>query len=225
VAAISRGKIGALLLSGGTLAIAATTALEVLTAPYSPAVRAYPLNGFVHVAKVVAVVALVTGLFVIRSHLYRSLGLVGSTAAVTLAAATVVGAVPYSLAEASLDPALSPAAANEQLDAIYAAHPWIGSLAMALPLVVICIPTLAVVVLRRRAVPRWAPITSLMAIPMAIASGVLVEAGFNVPHPPAWIYLGLSAYGLALTQRGPESQNGARRRTAARSLRSPAKAR
>jgi hypothetical protein len=225
VAEMSRPTVAALLLSGGAFGIAATTALEVLTAPYSPAVRFHQLNGVVHVVKVAAVVALILGLFAIRG-LRRSLGLVGSAAAVTLATAAALGGVPYSLAEASLDPSLSPAAANEQLDATYAAQPWIGGLAMAaLLLVVISIPTLAVVVLRRRALPRWAPIASLVAIPVAIAAGVLTEAGFNVPHPPAWIFLGLSAYGLALAQQGPESEKSGPSQTSVRPERPPSKAR
>jgi hypothetical protein len=226
VAAMSRRTVAALLLSGGAFGIAATTALEVLTVPYSPAVRFHQLNGVVHVVKVAAVVALILGLFAVRGHLRRSLGLVGSAAAVTLAIATALGAVPYSLVEALLDPSLSPVAANEQLDATYAAQPWIGGLAMAaLLLVVISIPTLAVVVLRRRALPRWAPIASLVAIPVAIAAGVLTEAGFNMPHPPAWIFLGLSAYGLAVAQQGPESEKSGRSQTSVRPERTPSKAR
>jgi hypothetical protein len=189
----------AALLSVGALGIAATTALEVLTAPYSPAVSAYPLNGVVHLAKVAAVGALVAGLLGFGAHCRDRLGRVGSGSIMTLAIATVLGAVPYSLAEASLDSSLDPAAANQQLDALYASSPWIGTVAMiALPLTVLSIVTLAVVVLRRGAVARWAPITSLAAIPVAIAAGALTDAGVLVPHAPAWIFLGLIAYGPAL---------------------------
>ncbi len=49
------------LLTGGALGIAVTTALEVVTAPYSPAVSAYAFNGVVHLLKVVAVVVFVVG--------------------------------------------------------------------------------------------------------------------------------------------------------------------
>jgi hypothetical protein len=41
-------------------------------------------------------------------------------------------------------------------------------------------------------------VTSLVAIPVGILAGVLGEAGWAVPHPPAWIFLGLAAYGPAL---------------------------
>jgi hypothetical protein len=53
-------------------------------------------------------------------------------------------------------------------------------------------------VLRRRALPRWAPVVSLLAIPVAVLAGVAGDAGLPVPHPPAWLFLGLSAYGVAL---------------------------
>ena len=113
-----------------------------------------------------------------------------------------LGAVPYSLAEATLDSGLTPAAANDRLDAIYADHFWIAGAGMvALPVILIGIVTLAVVVLRRRVLPAWAPIVSLLAIPVAVLSGVAGDAGIPLPHPPAWLFLGLSAYGIALLRR------------------------
>ncbi|CAA9399404.1 MAG: hypothetical protein AVDCRST_MAG75-2025 [uncultured Propionibacteriaceae bacterium] len=119
------------------------------------------------------------------------LGRVGSTAATVLALATPLGAVPYSLAEASLDPGMSPGAANEQLDTIYATHTWISLLAMVtLPLIVLSIITLGIVVLRRQLVLAWGPVASLCAIPISVAAGALAESGLPLPHPPAWIFLG-----------------------------------
>ena len=91
----------AALLGGGAVGIAATTALEVVTAPYSPAVIAYPLNGVVHLVKVAAVAAFVVGLLGFRAELRDRLGRVGSAAAAALAIASAFGAVPYSLAEAT----------------------------------------------------------------------------------------------------------------------------
>ena len=192
----------ATLVTAGALGVAVTTALELLTAPYSPVVRFYPLNGAVHVAKVVAVVAFATGMLMLAARLRDRLGSLGSTAMVVLGLATVVGAVPYSLAEAFLDGGLTPAAADERLEAIYAEHTWISTAAMiGLPLVVVGVVTLAVVVLRRRALPAWAPIAGLLSIPVAVLAGVAGEAGMPIPHPPTWIFLGLSAYGLAVLRR------------------------
>jgi hypothetical protein len=72
---------------------------------------------------------------------------------------------------------------------------------IAMPVALIALVTLAVVVLRHRLAPSWAPVASLATIPMAVLAGVLTEAGWAVPHPPAWIFLGLAAYGPALARR------------------------
>jgi hypothetical protein len=192
----------ALLLGGGALAVALTTAMEVVTAPYSPAVSAYWLNPAVHVLKVIAVLVVAAGLVglaTVGPGGGRRLGRVGSAAAVVLALATVAGAGPYSVVEARLDGGLTPAAADRELEVVYDAEPWISALAMvALPLVLLGLVALAVAVLRSRALPRWAPVVSLLSLPVAVLAGVLGEAGLPVPHPPAWLFLGLAAYGLAL---------------------------
>lgn len=204
-------RAAATLLTGGALGIAITTALEVATAPYSSAVSAYELNGPVHLVKVAAVLALVVGLMGFRARLRDRLGRVGAAAAATLAVAMPLGAVPYSIAEATLDPSLPPATANEQLDALYATHTWIGTLAMvALPLILLSIVVLGVVVLRRHAVPAWSAVVSLAAIPVGVAAGVLAEAGLLLPHPPAWIFLGLAAYGPALARAGAATDRSTR---------------
>jgi hypothetical protein len=189
------------LVTVGALGVAATTALEVLTSPYSPAVAAYPLNGFVHLAKVAALLSVTVGLLLLASRLRPRLGRVG-TGAMGAVGVAALGAVPYSLAEATLDGGLPPAAANDRLDAIYADHVWIAGAGMvALPLILLGIVTLGVVVLRRRALPAWAPIASLLAVPAAVLAGVAGDAGLPVPHPPTWLFLGLSAYGIALLRR------------------------
>jgi hypothetical protein len=188
----------AALATAGALGVAGTTALEVLTSPYSPSVQAYALNGAVHVAKVVVLLVFTVGLLLLARRLRSRLGRIGAGAmgAVALAA---LGAVPYSLAEATLDGSLSPAAADDRLDAIYADHFWIAAAGMvALPVILLGIITLAVVALQRRAFPSWAPVLSLLAIPLAVLAGVAGDAGLPVPHPPAWLFLGLSAYGIAL---------------------------
>ncbi len=187
------------LTAAGALGISITTALEVVTAPHSAHVVAFPINGAVHLVKVLAVAAFVTGMAAFAVGFRRRLGVIGSIAAAALAFATLVGVVPYTLAEVSLDPSLVPARANAELEAIYAANPWISGLAsVALPVVVMAIVVFAVVVLRRRLFPAWAPAVSLAAIPVGIAATVLAEsAGLPLPHPPAWIFLGTAAYGLA----------------------------
>jgi hypothetical protein len=88
------------------------------------------------------------------------------------------------------------------LNQVYDQHTWIGTTSsIALPLILLAIITLAVVALRNRLLPAWAPIASLISIPVAVLAGVLGEAaGWPVPHPPAWIFLGLAAYGPALLQ-------------------------
>lgn len=187
------------LIAGGALGIALTTSLEVVTAPYSAHVVAYPLNGAVHLVKVLAVAAFVAGMaaYLVRDR--QRLGLIGSIAGAALALGTVLGGLPYNLAEASLDPALTPAAANERLEAIYTAQPWIGEVAGAmLPVVLLAIVVFGIVALRRRLFHAWAPAVSLGMIPVAIGAVILAEAaGLPLPHPPAWLFLGLSAYGLS----------------------------
>jgi hypothetical protein len=156
----------------------------------------------VHALKVLAAVVFVAGLVLWAADLRRSRERVAAGAATVLATATLLGAVPYSVVETLLDPSLSPAAADARLTATYDAAPWIGVVAsVALPLVVLGLGVLAVVALRRRLVPAWAPVASLTAVPVAVLAGVLGGVGWAVPHPPAWIFLGLSAYGWALLRR------------------------
>jgi hypothetical protein len=194
-------RSSALFISAGASGVVLTTALEVVTAPYSPAVSAYPLNGAVHVGKVVAVLALAAGLVGLVRYLADARIRVGAAAAGTLAVATMVGAVPYSVVEATLDPGLAPVAADARLEQIHAEQAWIGTTAsFALPLTVLAILVLAGTVLRRRVLPAWAPIASLAAIPVAVLAGVLGDAGWVLPHPPAWLFLGLAAYGPALAR-------------------------
>jgi hypothetical protein len=54
--------------------------------------------------------------------------------------------------------------------------------------------------------PAWAPIASLAAIPVAVLAGVLGDAGWVLPHPPAWLFLGLAAYGPALARAVVEAE-------------------
>lgn len=193
------------LIAGGALGIALTTALEVLTAPYSAHVVAYPLNGAVHLVKVLAVAAFVAGMAGYLVRFRGRLGVIGSTAAGALAIGTLLGGLPYNLAEASLDPSLTPAAANARLEAIYVAQPWITEVAGAmLPVVLLAIVVFGIVALRRRLFPAWAPAVSLVMIPVAIGAAILSEAaGLPLPHPPAWLFLGLAAYGVSgLVQAG-----------------------
>jgi hypothetical protein len=192
----------AVLVTVGALGIAVTTALEVVTAPYSPAVSAYALNPAVHGAKVLAVIAFAAGFGALAGALVRRGERLAAVAAGVLAAGTVLGAAPYSVAETLVSPGLTPAAAEAELEATYAAHPWIGTVSsIVLPLVVLSLVVFAVVVLRRRLLPAWAPVASLAGIPLAVLAGVLGGAGWAVPHPPAWLFLGLSAYGVALLRR------------------------
>lgn len=198
---MSRLPAPSVLITAGALGVAGTTALEVLTAPYSDAVTAYPLNGAVHVVKALAVVVLVVGLLRWLGELRRQGEAVAAGAVGAVGAAVLLGAVPYSVAEATLAPGLSPQAADARLTAIHEAHPWIGVIAsVALPVILVGLVVLAVVVLRRRLLSAWAPALSLAAIPAAALAGVLGEAGWAVPHPPAWLFLGLAAYGPALAQ-------------------------
>jgi hypothetical protein len=192
----------AVLITAGGLGIAATTALEVVTAPYSPLVTAYPINGVVHVVKVLAAIVFVAGMLGWSAALRRRGERVAGLAAGVLAGATLAGAVPYSVVEATLSPGLSPAAADARLNEVYDEQVWIGTVAsIALVLILVTLVTLAVVVLRHRLLPAWAPAVTLAAIPVAVLAGVLGGAGWAVPHPPTWIFLGLAAYGPALARR------------------------
>ena len=186
------------LITGGALGIALTTALEVLTAPYSAHVVAYPLNGAVHVLKILAVAAFVAGMAGYLVRFRERLGVIGLIAGGALAVGTFL-AGPYNLAEVSLDGSLSAVAANAQLQAIYAAQPWITQVSsVALPAVLLGIVVFGIVALRRRLFPTWAPVFSLATIPIAFGAAILsFEAGLPVPHPPTWLFLGLAGYGLS----------------------------
>jgi hypothetical protein len=195
------------LITVGALGVAGTVALEVLTAPYSPTVSAYPLNGAVHIGTVVAVVVLVAGLLGWLPDLRRRGERVAAGAVGVLAVTTCLGSVPHSVVEATLDPRLTPAAADARLTSIYESQTWIGAVgSVVLPVLLLGLVTLAVVVLRHRLLPGWAPVASLVAIPVAVLAGVLGEVGWAVPHPPAWLFLGLAAYGLALARRSAPAQ-------------------
>ena len=210
-------RAASLLLTAGALGVAGTTALEVLTAPYSPAVRAYPVNGAVHLAKVVAALTLVAGLLRLAGWLRRRGAALGAAGAGALAGALLLGAVPYSVVEAFLDPGLDPVAADARLDEIHAGHPWIATTAsVALPLAVLGVVVLAAGVLRRRALPAWAPLVSLGALALGVLAGVLVAAGWVLPHPPAWIVLGLAGYGPAWAGAALEAGGPTRAAAAAR---------
>lgn len=193
-------RVAVALFSGGALGVAITTALEVVTAPYSSAVSLYQLNGVVHMAKVAALIAFVAGLLGVLAHWGDRLRLVGRGAGLALAAATLAGAVPYTFIESSLDPGLTAAAANARLDAIYDDHAWVGILAsVAMPIIVLSVLTLAIVVHRRRLLPIWAPVANLLSVPFSIAVMVVSEStGVALPHPPVWIFLGLAMYGGAI---------------------------
>lgn len=193
-------RVAAALLGGGALGVAVTTSLEVVTAPYSSSVSLYPLNGAVHMVKVVALVAFAVGMLASIEHWRDRLGRLGSAAGRALAVASVAGAVPYTVIESSLDPGLTPAAANSRLEAIHEDQVWVGILAsVAMPIIVLSVLTLAAVVLGRGLLPIWAPISSLLAVPLGIAAMVLAEStGVELPHPPAWIFLGLATYGAAI---------------------------
>ncbi len=193
-------RVAVALLGSGALGVAVTTALEVVTAPYSSAVSLYELNGVVHMVKVGALVAFAVGLLGVLAHYKDRLGRVGQGAGLALAVATVIGAVPYTFIEASLDPGLTAAAANARLDAIYDDHVWVGVLAsVAMPILVLSVLTLAVVVIRRQLLPIWAPVANLLSVPFSIAVMVVSEStGVALPHPPVWIFLGLAMYGAAI---------------------------
>ena len=197
---LTRVPTARLLLGGGALMIAGTTAAEVLTAPYSDAVIAYPLNPAVHLVKVLGIFAFATGLIMLARAERHLLGRWGLGAAVLLAAATVAGATPYSVIETTLPTNVTATVADWQLEAIYVDEPWIGIVAaVAVPLIVLSIGVLGMVALRRRIGPRWVPVLSLATIPLAVGLAALGEnTGLAVPHPPTWLFLGLSGYALAL---------------------------
>ncbi len=178
--------------AAGALVIALTTAAEVLTAPYSAHVVLYELNPAVHAIKVVATLVFVAGMLAMAARYRSTLGRVGVGAAVALAAGTAMGAIPYSVVETTLTPNLDPAQAEARLDEVFEAQlAWIGHLAMAgMLLLMLGLITLAVVVLRRRLLPRWRPLLSLAALPLGVLAGILGETtDLPFPHPPAWIVL------------------------------------
>lgn len=187
------------LLTHGALGVALTTALEILTAPYSDWVSLYPANGLVHVAKVVALVAFLVGLARWRSG--RELGRTGTAATWLVTVGISCAALPYSVVEALLPWTLPAAEAEVRLEQWYAGPAaFVGALAApALPVILVGLVLLHVVAIRRRLAPVWVPVLNLCCLPLAVAAGVLGQegAGLPVPHPPTWLFLGLACYGLA----------------------------
>ena len=187
------------LLTLGALGVASTTALEILTAPYSDWVSLYPANGLVHVAKVVAVIAFLVGLA--RWRAGRDLGGAGTVATWLVTVGVACAALPYSVVEAVLPWSLPAAVAEARLEEWYdGPAAFVGALAApALPVIVLGLVLLHVVALRRRLAPPWVPVLNLLCLPLAVAAGVLGQegAGLPVPHPPTWLFLGLACYGLA----------------------------
>lgn len=191
------------LLGGGALAIAVTTSAELATSPYSSWVSAFGLNPAVHLGKAVGILCFAGGILVLGVRERSRLGRWGFGACGVLALGTVAGALPYTLVEVFLPTNVPPDRAERMLEETYTAQPWIGVVSnVVLPMIVLSIVTLAVVCLRRGLGPRWVPVLSVLVIPAAIAA---VAAGnayhFPVPHPPAWLFVGLSGYSLVLGRR------------------------
>ena len=206
------------LVAAGALGIAVTTAAEVLTAPYSAHVVLYELNPAVHAVKVSAALVFVAGMLFLAAQCRVALGRIGSAAAMAMAAGTTLGAIPYSVVETTLSPSMSPPEAAAWLDEAYEAQlTWIGHLAsVGMLLILVGLLALAVVVLRRRLLPPWRPLLSLIAIPLAVLAGVLGETtGLPMPHPPTWVFACLAiAYSAPLIRSPRPSAPLARHNTA-----------
>ena len=190
---------GTTILLAGPLA-AAMTALELVTSPYNPYVWLYALDGPVHLAKYVAMLALLVALpaaFVMQRASAGRLGFVGL---VLVLAGLGIAGTPYNIVEMGLSPSLSIAEANAAWDALWSEATLLGVMGgIGLLATIVGIVSFALASRRGGGAFRRAGNASLIGLAVGFATiflGSLLPG--VVPYGPTWILLGLAAYGLAV---------------------------
>jgi hypothetical protein len=184
----------------GAMVGATTTAIELITSPYNLYGSALWLNPWVHLAKYLALIVLIVGLPGVFVRQREHAGKLGFISLAAMCLGLAAAGVPYNVVEWSVDPALGQQEAAIALDNIYGTGSiWLvlgmpGFLAFLLGYLIFGIATL-----RAKILPRWTAMLSLASIVAGIAS-VFVDLALPglVPHPPAWLLLGLIGYGYAL---------------------------
>lgn len=192
-------------LSGIALAIGAlvgsiTTVLELIVSPYNPHGSLLSLNAPVHAARYVAGLVLLIGLTGVYLRQRERIGKLGFFGFLGLFFGFALAGMPYTVIEFTMDPSLSQAEAAAYLDRTYEntlafqilAGP--GFLMFLLGTILFAIGTL-----RANVLPRWTGWLGLASLAVGIVSLFLAELlpGL-VPHPPAWMLLGLIGYGYAV---------------------------
>ncbi len=184
----------------GAVAMAVTTALELLVSPYNPYGSELWLNAPVHVAKYVAGIVLLLGLPGVYLRQRKRAGRIGFLGFLAFAFGLALAGMPYNVVEFSMDPSLSQREAAEFLERTWETSVVVPILGMiGFPLVLLGLILFGIATLRASLLPRWTAWLSLASILVGIASMFLggIFPGL-VPHPPAWLTLGLTGYGYAL---------------------------
>ena len=191
---------------------AAMTAAELVTSPYNPYVSLYAINGPVHLLKYVAMLALLVALpaaYVGQRATARRLGFVGL---ILVLGGLGLAGTPYNVMEMSLSPSLSTTEANAAWEALWAEAMLLGIMGLVGFLAVIVgVVTFAIASRRAGGAFRRAGHASLIGLGVGVASMFLGSAFPGVvPHPPTWILLGLSAYGVAVVRVGASARHAVR---------------
>ncbi len=186
---------------------AVVTALELVTSPYNPYSSALWINPWLHMMKYVAMIVLILGLPAVFVRQREHAGILGFVSMLMVCLGIAFAGTPYNVMEWSLDPALSKEQAAATLDKLYSTTVIWGILGMPGFLsFLLGYLLLAIATLRAKVLPRWTAVFSLISFALGIAS-IFVGSALPglVPHPPAWLLLGLTGYGLVLI-RGTSAQ-------------------
>lgn len=179
---------------------AAMSAVELVTSPYNPHVSLYALNGPVHLAKYVAVLALLVALPAAYVAQRTTAGRLGFVGLVLILAGLGLAGTPYNVMEMSLAPSLSIAEANAAWEALWSEATLLGVIGgIGFLGVIIGVVSFAIASRRADGAFRRAANASLIGFGVGFAS-MFLEALLPglIPHSPTWILLGLAAYGVAV---------------------------
>ncbi|HUQ78548.1 MAG TPA: hypothetical protein VM427_06730 [Patescibacteria group bacterium] len=190
-------RIAGAAILAAALTAAAMTAAEIVTAPYNPQATLLGLDGPVHLIKYLAMVVLLVSLpaaFIVQRATAGRLGFAGI---VLILFGLGAAGTPFNVLEMTLDPGQPVPALQATWDqltdtALLGALGGVGFLSFLIGIVAFALAT-------RRAggAARSVAAISLVGLGIAFARSLTLDALPGViPHPPAWMLLGLAAYGV-----------------------------